>query len=267
MTIDIEYAGKTHIGTRQKNQDYLGHAYSDPWHCFVVTDGCGAYKGSGLAAKYFCDMLLNCLPDFIESLNHSPEQAVTAMFSLAGEHLDELTTLIGSPQAQTTCAAVWLNEHQIVLAHIGDSRIYRISKQQYWHTKDHSLAQTLIDKGQINAQQALLHSSRHILSRTIGNHQPLKPSLQIAPALQPDEALILCTDGFWANSQHSEFLKLARATNLQKVLNSQIANLVKTHQKRNRSLDNITVQIIRCKQTGVKTLRSKLSARLQQVFS
>ncbi len=268
--MNLEYANKTHIGTRPENQDYLGSSHIDPWYCFVVTDGCGAYPGSGLAAKYFCEIILDSLPALVDSLSHSPKPTIKTLFDTANERMNRLTAMAGYPEAQTTCAAAWLSEQHTVLAHIGDSRIYRISNEQCWHTKDHSWVQALIDNGDIAPEEALNHPDRHILSQTIGNNQPLKPAITVMPPLQVGETLILCTDGFWINCQQSQFFKLAESSNIQKLLNQYVLALVKTHRKDALSLDNVTVQVVRREEnissSSPSSSLSKIKATLTRIL-
>lgn len=210
-------------------------------------------------------MLLNALPTLTEPLSRAPEQTITTLFNSAGEQLAEFLKQVGSLDAQTTCAAAWISDTQTIFAHIGDSRIYRISGDHSWHTKDHSLTQSLIDSGRIDEEEALLHSSRHILTKTIGRDHSASPSIEISAPLQPDETLILCSDGFWANRERDHFFRLAVANNIQKSLNASVTAIVKEHQKSHRALDNVTVQIVRPK-IAAHTLRHHIKAKLQKVF-
>lgn len=224
--MEIQFASKSQIGSRKDNQDYLGYSYANPWYCFVVTDGCGGYVGSGLAAKNFGQALLDCLHPFISELNHAPKMAITAMFRAANKQMSQLLAHSNLVHARTTCAAVWLNNQHTIFAHIGDSRIYRISHSDHvWHSKDHSIIQNLLDEGAISELQAQRHPLRNVLTQSIGLYEAQDPTIKIDQPLHSGEAIILATDGFWSNTDNKQLCELAHARNLQPALDRHIATI------------------------------------------
>jgi hypothetical protein len=89
-----------------------------------------------------------------------------------------------------------VHRSQIITAHIGDSRIYRVRAGEVTQiTKDHSFVQKLVDLGRITEAEALVHPRRSVLMRVLGDVQG-DPELDIAlhDAL-PGDRWMICSDG------------------------------------------------------------------------
>jgi protein phosphatase len=81
------------------------------------------------------------------------------------------------------------------VGHLGDSRAYLLSRGRLERlTRDHSLAQLLVDSGDLTQAQAECHASRKQLARFVGMKAPALPEAR-ALTLRPGDRLLLCTDG------------------------------------------------------------------------
>lgn len=240
--MNIQYAFQTHIGNRHENQDYLGHVQTEFCDCFVVTDGCGGHHASALAARFFCENLLYYSKTSSSALFQSPKKAAKELFNLAVGEMSRQLTADRKFEARTTCAAVWLNDQFTIATHIGDSRIYHLTKQGIWHTRDDSLIQALIETGRVSEGQRLVHPWRDFLTKSIGINVALSPNITVRDPLQAGEALIICSDGFWREVSDTQLFELAQADNLQEALDALVNKIVGGH---DQDLDNITVQVIR----------------------
>ena len=95
----------------------------------------------------------------------------------------------------TTLSVLWRGGRYMYIAHVGDSRIYRLrggALEQI--TQDHSLVEELVRARIITREQARTHPRRNIITRALGTQGDNAPDLLAADA-QPGDLWLLCTDG------------------------------------------------------------------------
>ncbi|MFL5340727.1 MAG: PP2C family protein-serine/threonine phosphatase, partial [Gemmataceae bacterium] len=102
-------------------------------------------------------------------------------------------TLEGMATTLTVAYTVGL---QAFVVHVGDSRVYRYRAEALEQmTRDHTLAQSLADAGEIQPGEIRRHAKRHVLTNVIaGRPGEVKPDVATFP-LQPGDQMLLCTDG------------------------------------------------------------------------
>jgi len=239
----------TGIGDRLSNQDFMAHFVTDDYAMFVVADGLGGHLSGEKASRYFCEGVIGCAPRFIADLRSQPETtlarwmdaALDAMIqAFAGDHT--------ANDAHTTCAVLYLDDSQVLTAHCGDTRIYRLDEQgKMWRTKDHSQTQKLLDEGKITERDMGQHPEQHQLTRSLNVLKPYQPEIARHIPPQTGETFLLCTDGFWEQTKPQEFIALAKAgVNREALLKqAQLAYL----RAEGRS-DNLTVQWVRILEAG-----------------
>jgi protein phosphatase len=124
-----------------------------------------------------------------------PERLGQAIVSLANDlcaYADTDPRLAGS--SSTVVAAV-VTGARAFLAHLGDSRAYLYRDQQVHQlTRDHSLLQELIDAGHVEPGNADGHPARSVITRHVAMVPPVLPDVA-AVDLQPDDRILLCSDG------------------------------------------------------------------------
>src|SRR5262249_3777304 len=83
----------------------------------------------------------------------------------------------------------------LFVTHVGDSRVY-LCRQGHLHqlTRDHTLAQSLADRGVIPHEEVATHRLRHVLTRALGGKGEVEADVQRA-RLEDKDQLLLCTDG------------------------------------------------------------------------
>ena len=82
-----------------------------------------------------------------------------------------------------------------VITNVGDSRAYHITKDSIVRiTKDHSLVERMVDRGDITAEEARRHPNRNLITRALGPDADAKCDGYICP-MKAGEYLLLCTDG------------------------------------------------------------------------
>jgi serine/threonine protein phosphatase PrpC len=176
---------------RTSNQDsgYAGQFF------FVVADGMGGHAGgdvaSGIAVR---DLAI------LDRRFGSVDEARTAVVAQLKTINEKLSNVVGgNPELAglgTTVSALIRVGDRFVVAHIGDSRIYRLSNGELIQvTADHTFVQQLIDAGRITEAAAKDHPRRSVLMRVLSDVDD-DPSIDTAdfPAI-PGERWLLCSDG------------------------------------------------------------------------
>ena len=176
---------------RTSNQDsgYAGQFF------FVVADGMGGHAGgdvaSGIAVRD-----LAALDRRFSSVAEA-RAALVAQLKTINEKLSHVVD--SNPELAglgTTVSAMVRVGDRFVVAHIGDSRIYRLSNGELTQvTADHTFVQQLIDAGRITEAEAKDHPRRSVLMRVLGDVDD-DPSIDTTdlPAI-PGERWLLCSDG------------------------------------------------------------------------
>jgi protein phosphatase len=185
-------AASSHIGKiRASNQD----SGSVGQHLFVVADGMGGHAGGDVASAlavqhlYGLDRSYDSVEEAREVLFHGILDAGADLTSAVEEH-PELTGM------GTTVSAMIRVGSQMVIAHIGDSRIYRLREGVLEQiTADHTFVQRLVDSGRITAEEAAVHPRRSVLMRVLGDVDA-EPELDTHVVdTQPGDRWLLCSDG------------------------------------------------------------------------
>lgn len=200
----IDCYGASRIGQRASNQDSIAsHRCADGSSALIaVADGMGGYKGGDIASQLAIESLENAL---LEPLTKVPpagmlelEEALLRAARDANSAIVERRSL--EPQHArmgTTLTACLLQNSRLSLVHIGDSRCYRYrdgALQQL--TEDHNLAQEMVRKKALAANQLESHPYSNVLTRALGVDSVAAFSHDNLEAL-PGDAYLLCSDGFF----------------------------------------------------------------------
>jgi serine/threonine protein phosphatase PrpC len=201
----LDIAHITEIGDRVSNQDALASANVDDLSCFIVADGTGGHEGGEIAANLV-------ITGIIEKFKQEASFSTRALES----YIDWAISLVEKNQQQNeklhnmsaTMATVFIDHHNYcaLWAHLGDTRIYHFRHEKILSiSKDHSIAQRLVDAGYADYAQLRLHPQRSLLFAAIGAEGEIGPEVSVEPiSLQQGDAFFLCTDGFWEWIQDHE---------------------------------------------------------------
>ena len=194
--------GITDIGlVRKDNQDAYG--IEERTECgktvCVVCDGMGGAAGGKLASTIAVGTYLRELKAILTP-EMTPEQlreASSYAVSLANRAIREEAARSESCKnmGTTLVAAVSCGDHVVVVSNVGDSRAYRITADGITRiTKDHSLVESMVDRGDITAEEARHHPNRNLITRALGPDMSALSDEYICP-LEPGDFLLLCSDG------------------------------------------------------------------------
>ncbi|MBI2791048.1 MAG: serine/threonine-protein phosphatase [Gammaproteobacteria bacterium] len=240
----IQFYEETKLGARYNNQDYFAHIINENYACFIIADGLGGHEGGEIASKEFCLAVMGLVPTFTENLINDASNGMEQLILSAWKLMQSRVILkYESVYPQTTFALLWMDEKQLITAHVGDSRIYRLqSTRMVWRTPDHTPVQELFDKGKISEDDFGSHPLQNRLLRSVTIEESPEPDIYVHPPLMKDELLLLCTDGFWGALEQSDILLLAKSQDFKNTTQELISAILQNYPV---SADNITVQIVK----------------------
>lgn len=123
-----------------------------------------------------------------------------------GAALDELEAAVTRAGARiaeqaaggTTLTACWLHDGEVAVAHIGDTRLYRLRAGEVERlTRDHSMVTALIEEGRLTEEEARCHPDRVRLNRALAPEAPAEADLSVHDVRSGDR-LVLTSDGVHA---------------------------------------------------------------------
>lgn len=136
----------------------------------------------------------------------------------------------------TTSSLAIIYDHKLIIAHVGDSRVYLIKDGGIRQvTKDHSLVQELLSRGEITREFAERHPAKNYITRAIGSDDLLKVDITILD--YHEETVLLCSDGLSNMLCDTQILQIISE---HEQLQAGAEALVRLANKKG-GLDNITV--------------------------
>lgn len=190
----------TDVGVvRQQNQDaYCAQLLSQERALLAVCDGMGGARAGNIASQLAVDTFSAAVMEELAA-SDDPEdvrQGILRSVSRANhavcQRADDDPDCAGMG---TTLVAVLVDGQTCYVVNVGDSRAYRISSQGIRRiTRDHSLVEDLVERGEITAEQARVHPQKNLITRALGATERTEADLFCEP-YTPEEFLLLCSDG------------------------------------------------------------------------
>lgn len=220
---------------------------------YVLADGMGGYNAgevaSGMATSLIADgMAAAWIPSEVERL--SREEAMALADRLIREQIARANTAIfttsqNNPECAgmgTTLVVCLFHDNSLVVAHIGDSRLYRLRGEAMEQvTRDHSLLQEQLDSGLITPEEAKSSQNKNLVTKALGIDPAVEPELH-AYETQPDDIYLLCSDGL-NDMVDDEEIRLTMVT-LRQNPSLTVQQLVQAAND-NGGRDNISAMLIR----------------------
>lgn len=197
---DLEFAARTDTGmVRSHNEDAI---HASPEHAFaVLADGMGGYNAGEVASAMAVDAVRLRLQAGLSGLSDRRRDAQVLQLLNASIHEANKAILAASEADAdcrgmgTTIVAAVFDEDRLTLAHVGDSRAYRLRGEALVQiTKDHSLVQEQIDAGLVDPASAAYALHRNLVTRAVGVDPEMEVELH-AHSVQAGDVYLLCSDG------------------------------------------------------------------------
>jgi len=198
----MKWYGMTDRGkVRAENQDSFALEYIETRECLtaVLCDGMGGASAgsiaSALASKTFINYLVDRImasraknPDIKRHMTNACRKANDIVYSYSCFNTDYAGM-------GTTLVAAAVMGNNAVIANVGDSRAYLISKRKITQlTKDHSYVQELVDKGIITPEKAKHHPKKNVIMQALGSEDGVQCDI-FTQKLGRGDRLLLCSDG------------------------------------------------------------------------
>jgi serine/threonine protein phosphatase PrpC len=157
---------------------------------FVVADGMGGAQAGEVASEISVRSFDDELP------NGSPAEALVRVIEGANKRIHERARSDESMHGMgTTTTAAYVDDEEVVIAHVGDSRAYLLRGSELIRlTKDHSLVGELVARGKLTEEQAEQHPQRSVITRALGPEANVQVDVDIFKARAGD-VFLLCSDG------------------------------------------------------------------------
>jgi len=252
----------THAGMSGKNnEDRYGVASfvvsqedKTPVLFAILSDGIGGHRGGEVAAELAVNHITQRVAKSDGKYSqHIIEEAVSEASDAIAKQSASNEELKGMG---ATCVITWIIGDKLHTAYVGDSRIFLLRGGRIQQlTIDHSWVQEAIEKGIITPEMAHDHPNVHVIRRYLGSPVPPDPDFRLnlfdgegahhaennqGTRLEPNDVLLLCSDGLTDLVWNDEILEIVRAkANLREATHAlvDLANERGGH-------DNITVILI-----------------------
>ncbi|CDZ81171.1 Serine/threonine phosphatase stp [Candidatus Rubidus massiliensis] len=247
MPYSIISYGLSDIGlVRQKNEDYW--AEIQPLHFYILADGMGGHLGGEVAAKEAVKTVVGFIQKVFAKKDFSVEEA-QGIIHYAFEYANKVVYEKGCENYSlkgmgTTLCCAFFYKKSVIIASVGDSRIYRLRDNQFEQlTKDHSLLREMLDKGQLDEDQATEFLYKNIITKAIGTEVAIEPFLY-SEECQVGDILLLCSDGLTDMLSNEEIQKI-----LQQLKPELAAKKLIALAKKRGGYDNITVIVLQVQES------------------
>jgi PPM family protein phosphatase len=222
-------------GQRENNEDCLSAAPGKDNNIFLVCDGMGGHKKGEAASSIACKNITAFLSG--AATDEDAAKIITAAFKNTLGQLDQYANTNDGTGMGTTVTLVWQHNAHIIIAYIGDSRIYQLRKDKIiYKTNDHSLVQKLVDEHLITEEEARHHPKKNIITRALvaGNTEYLPDILPLTDAKTGD-LFFMCTDGVIESFTDTDIIKILASENTQQEKMNTIEKICAVNSKDNYS--------------------------------
>ncbi len=203
----LEVAVQTDPGlVREHNEDAV---FADAAHGLaILADGMGGYSAGEVASNMATKLLSSRLEAAFKSVpahtrdsrtgqpfaHNCLAQQIAAVNSAIYRAAESQVQLVGMG---TTLVAVVFCDNKLVVAHVGDSRLYCLRSGRFAAmTRDHSLLQEQIDSGLISVEEARHSINKNLVTRAVGVDPEVDVEIHLYP-VQPGDLYLLCSDGLY----------------------------------------------------------------------
>ena len=247
-SIEYEIGTATHAGmVRDENQDSIGRFEAQRgnsiWTLLVVCDGMGGHQGGSKASKMAVEHIGAA---FLRDTPGQLPMGEILMAGIQGANAEIYAAAEASPDLLgmgTTCILLAVSGSEAYVAHVGDSRCYRIRPGVIERlTVDHSNVQRLVDAAMISEKEAHDHPEGSVLYRCVGVKSEVQPSVSGPISIKKGDRFLLCSDGLHGYVEEN----LIGAFALMEAPQAAAEKLLELANRRGGS-DNVSVQILyRC---------------------
>jgi PPM family protein phosphatase len=209
---------------------------------FVVADGMGGAQAGEVASKIAVEVFQGGLPE-----GGSPEERLAGCAQAANQRIYEVSRTDDERAGMgTTLTAVYVDDNDLAVAHVGDSRAYLFRDGELGRlTQDHTLVEELLKRGKLTEEQAAEHPQRSIITRALG----IDPQVEVDTwtyAARAGDVVLMCSDGLTSMISEKQIAEvLSQEPDLDRAAERLIAEANEAGGR-----DNITVILFSLEEVG-----------------
>jgi protein phosphatase len=184
-----EHFERTDTGRQRRGNEDAFYARAP---LFAVADGMGGAQAGEVASHLAVEVLEQGLPEGAGSI----EERLRARVSEANVRIMESAQADDARAGMgTTLTVAYVGEDDLTVAHVGDSRLYRLRDGTFERlTDDHSLVEELVRQGKLTPEEADEHPQRSIITRALGAEEGVEADSATWAGRQ-DDVYLICSDG------------------------------------------------------------------------
>lgn len=241
--------GQTDIGRLRKiNQDsvYVSEEQIGRLsNLFLVADGMGGHKAGDYASRFVVETMARLI---MESEGLSPISILMKAIEKTNEQL--YAEAAGDPDHEgmgSTLVAATIEGDTMYVANVGDSRLYLLRDSLEQITRDHSLVEEMVARGQLERGSESYRSQKNIITRAMGIQNSVRPDI-FEVQLQECDCILLCSDGLTNMIDDPGISRILKTTD---TLKEKTEQLIRTANE-NGGKDNIAVILVEPQISEVK---------------
>jgi protein phosphatase len=264
--VRLHSSARTSVGQVRENNEDSVHLWSDDEFVLaVVADGMGGAAAGEEASQLAIEAIQAGMPlhtlNGQQTLKSLSDDRVTDRLSTAIQqaNLNIIERAVEEPGMHgmgTTVTLAFVRGKRAIVAHVGDSRAYRVHESEpkiTQITSDHSFVEALLAAGHITEAQAQEHPMKNVLYRALGQAEDLDVDVY-SSALDDGDRLVLCTDGLTRHVKPEEIAELVLAEDSASDASKRLIDLANER----GGEDNVSVIVIQVESTGEASNSSKV---------
>ena len=220
-------------------------------YLYAIADGMGGYEHGGLASAtaletFFTTFYSGHPSKAARNMRQGVQAANLAVYQTA----QQLGARMG-----TTLTAVNLIDNQLHVAHIGDSRVYRVrGHQSTCLTNDHTAVGELVRMRVLTPDKVRTHERRSVLEKCLGMQLFVQADIN-QYTVAKDDYFILCSDGIWAHVEDHEFAEITLDVRHPEHISQTLIDLALARD----SDDNVSALVLHVQQVATTALAASSS--------
>ena len=237
----VEQYSLTDVGRqRSANEDAVFETGGTP--LFAVADGMGGARAGEVAAKAAVEEVAG-----LKDSDGVGERSLAKVVEQANRRIHELS--VGDESLAglgTTMTAIAVGDDEVAIAHVGDSRAYRLRDGELERlTHDHSLVDEMVRAGRLTPEEAEVHPQRSIITRALGPEHEVEVE-RITYRARGGDVYLICSYGLTTMVQEDGIAAILRARSSLKQAGEELVRAANEAGGR----DNITVVLFRLGEEG-----------------
>lgn len=181
----------------------------------AVADGMGGHEAGDVAAE----LAIRNLTRLIKKRGfdtRSPETSHREIYADINKRILKTARRVDRMGMGTTLVSVLLRDGRVAIAHVGDSRAYRLDEREMvCLTEDHSVVQDAVRRGIAQANEAASAGFSHALTQAMGTDEEVSPDFRLEEVPSPSEpghVYLVCSDGLWGALESPAIEQIVRRT-------------------------------------------------------